>query len=58
MVITPAETYGYRPEDITVLKDHRDLPVNAQPTRANMVRDSISLQYPAIRIEAQRRFAS
>ena len=41
-VITLAGTYGYHPEDITILKDHRDFPDDAQPTRANMVRDSRS----------------
>jgi len=41
-VITLAGTYGYRPEDITILKDHPDFLDDAQPTRANMVRDSRS----------------
>ncbi|KAI0246844.1 caspase domain-containing protein [Lactifluus subvellereus] len=32
-------TYDYRPEDITVLKDHPDLPEDSQPTRVNMIRE-------------------
>ena len=30
-------TYGYRPEDITVLKDDPDFPIHLQPTRENIV---------------------
>ena len=39
MTITLAATYGYRPEDIVVLKDQPELPARYQPTRVNMVRD-------------------
>jgi hypothetical protein len=30
-------TYGYRPEDITVLKDDPALAIHLQPTRENIV---------------------
>jgi hypothetical protein len=42
MTITLAVTYGYRPEDIVVLKDQPELPENCQPTRVNIVRDVMS----------------
>ena len=29
--------YGYRPEDITVLKDDPAIPIHLQPTRENIV---------------------
>jgi len=32
-------TYGYRPEDIVVLKDQPELPAHHQPTRVNMIRE-------------------
>ncbi|KAH9977499.1 caspase domain-containing protein [Russula compacta] len=32
-------TYGYRPEDITILKDLREFPEHSQPTRVNMIRE-------------------
>jgi hypothetical protein len=37
MIIT--DTYGYRPEDVCVLKDDPDFPEHSQPTRDNIVRD-------------------
>lgn len=40
--ITLAATYGYRPEEIVVLKDQPDLLARYQPTRVNMVRDIMS----------------
>jgi len=33
------DTYGYAPEDITVLKDDPCLPEHLQPTRVNMIRE-------------------
>ncbi len=33
-----ADTYGYRPKDIVVLKDHPEYPEQSKPTRVNMVR--------------------
>jgi hypothetical protein len=35
-------TYGYSPEDITILKDDPQLPDHFQPTFVNMVRHSPS----------------
>jgi hypothetical protein len=35
-----AGTYDYRLEDVTVLKDHPNLPEHSQPTRANIVRNT------------------
>ncbi|KAI0246856.1 caspase domain-containing protein [Lactifluus subvellereus] len=32
-------TYGYRSEDVTVLKDNPDLPADSQPTRVNIIRE-------------------
>lgn len=32
-------TYGYRPEDITVLKDDPTFPIHLQPTRENILRE-------------------
>ncbi|KAH9968497.1 caspase domain-containing protein [Lactifluus volemus] len=32
-------TYGYRPEDVCVLKDDPDFPEHSQPTRANIIRE-------------------
>jgi hypothetical protein len=37
-----AGTYGYRLENVTVLKDHPNLPEGSQPTRVNIVRDTVS----------------
>jgi len=33
------ETYGYRPEDITVMRDDTNLPDLSHPTRDNMIRE-------------------
>lgn len=51
------DTYGYRPEDIVVLKDLADFPEERKPTEVNMVRD-IRLHLPAIRSEIPPRFVS
>ena len=37
--MTLAATYGYRPEDVIVLKDQPSISARYQPTRVNMVRD-------------------
>jgi hypothetical protein len=37
VLILVLETYGYSPEDITVLKDNPELPDSSQPSRDNMV---------------------
>jgi hypothetical protein len=34
--------YGFRPQDITMLKDLPGLQEHSQPTRVNMVRDAMS----------------
>lgn len=55
--ITLTDTYGYRPEDIVVLKDVPELPERSHPTRANLVRDTVSSP-SAIPVEIQHSFAS
>jgi hypothetical protein len=55
--LTLADTYGYRPEDIVVLKDLPEFPEQSKPTRVNMVRD-IRLHISVTRIEIQPRFVS
>jgi hypothetical protein len=37
--------YGYRPEDITVLKDDPAFPIHLQPTRENIV-SAFSIVFP------------
>ena len=37
--LTLVDTYGYRPEDIVVLKDLPEFPEQSKPTRVNMVRE-------------------
>ncbi len=54
---TLADVYGYRPEQIVVLKDLYGLPEQSQPTRDNMVRDTC-LHLSAICIEIQPRSVS
>jgi hypothetical protein len=47
-LILTLDTYGYSPEDITVLRDDPELPDLSQPTRDNMVIELHTLFYPRL----------
>jgi hypothetical protein len=58
MIVT--DTYGYRPEDVCVLKDDPDpdFPEHSQPTRANIVRDNQVITILQSVLTCKCRFAS